>query len=378
MSKDYYEILGVSRTATDDEIKKAYRKLALKYHPDKHKGDKDSEKKFKEINEAYQALSDRQKRAQYDQFGTADSSGGFQGGFSDFDFSGFNTGGSFSDIFESFFGTSGGRSQSSRGGRKRGPITGNDIEAVIKLSFEEAVFGCQKELEITKPAKCDNCNGTGAEPGSKISNCSYCNGTGEVRSVKNTILGQISTSRTCDNCGGEGRVPEKQCSKCHGTTRVRARESIRVKIPTGVDNGSTIRLSGKGEGGVYGGESGDLYVHIQVVSSKKFIRSGYDIHGEKEIHISQAVLGDEVNVETIHGNIKLKVPAGTQSGRVFKIANKGVQKLHSSSYGDHYVKMAVKTPEKLSRQERELWLSIAKNAGVDPKGARDSFLKGLF
>lgn len=376
MPKDYYEILGVSKDATDTDIKKAYRKLALKYHPDKHKGDKDAEKNFKSINEAYQVLSDKQKRSQYDRFGTADFSSGGASGFpgGGFDFSGFSGGGSFSDIFESFFGVSGAGSRP----KKRGPVTGNDIEVTMKLTFEEAAFGCQKEMEITKPAKCDHCGGKGAEPGSKIINCSICNGTGEIRSVKNTILGQMATSRACDNCGGEGRLPEKKCTLCHGTTRTRVKDSIRVKIPAGIDNGSTIRLSEKGEGGIYGGSSGDLYVHVQVVPSRKFIRNGYDVHGEKEIELVQAVLGDEVFVDTIHGKVKLKIPAGTQSGKIFRINGKGIQKLHSSSFGDHYVKIPVKIPEKLSGKERGLWLELAKNAGIEPKGAKDGFLKGLF
>jgi molecular chaperone DnaJ len=378
--KDYYKILGVERNATDTELKKAYRKLALKYHPDKHKGDKDAETKFKDINESYQVLSDKQKRAQYDQFGTSDFSGGGAGGFQgfqDFDFSGFSGGGSFSDIFESFFGGGGGGRGRTKS-RKRGPIRGNDIEVLVNLTFEEAAFGTQKELEITKPISCEHCKGKGAEPNSKIVDCKSCGGTGEVRSVKNTILGQIATSRPCDECHGEGKIPEKKCTKCHGTTRTRSKENIKVKIPAGIDNGSTIRLSDKGEGGLYGGHSGDLYTHIQVQSSDKFVRNNYDVHSEKEIHLVQAVLGDEIDVETIQGDVKLKIPAGTQSGKVFKISNKGIQKLNSSSLGDHYVKIIVKIPDKVSRKDRELWLGLAKNSGVDPKGAKDGFMKGLF
>ncbi|MFH1720185.1 MAG: molecular chaperone DnaJ [Patescibacteria group bacterium] len=373
MSKDYYNILGVSKSANDNEIKQAYRKLALKYHPDKHKGDKDAEKKFKDINEAYQVLSDKQKRSQYDQFGSAGFSGqgGFPGGF---DFSGFQGGGSFSDIFESFFGGGG----HARGGRQRGPVTGNDIEITMKLSFEEAAFGCQKDVEVTKPVRCDHCGGKGAEPGSRIIRCTSCDGTGEIRSVKNTILGQITTSQICDSCHGEGKVPEKRCTACHGTTRIRAKETTRVKIPAGIDNGSTIRLSEKGEGGINGGPSGDLYVHVQIIPSTKFVRSGCDVHGEKEVHLVQAVLGDEINIETVHGNVKLKIPSGTQSGKVFKITGKGIHRLHSSGNGDHYVKIKVNIPEKLSKKDRELWLELAQNAKIDPKGAKEGFLKGLF
>ncbi len=373
--KNLYEILGVSKTATDAEIKSAYRKSALKYHPDKHKGDKDSEQKFKEINVAYEVLSDKQKRQQYDTFGSAGPRNGFGGGSGGaqsggFDFNGMNFdfgngSGGFADIFESFFGggASSGRSKRSK---RSGPIRGNDIEANVKISFDDAVFGCEKELEITKSDVCQHCDGRGAEPGSSIVTCKACNGTGEIRSIRNTILGQMATSNICDECNGEGKHPEKLCSVCHGTTRVRVKERVKVKIPAGVDNGSTLKLAGKGEGGIKNGLSGDLYILLVVEQSKKFIRDGLDIHGETEIHLIQAVLGDEISVPTIHGEKTIKIPAGTSDSKVFKISGEGVKRSNGQA-GDHYVKIRIKIPEKLSKKERELYIALAAEAGLDTK-----------
>lgn len=369
-NKDLYKILGVKKDATETEIKAAYRKLALKWHPDKHKGDEDAETKFKEINVAYELLSDKQKRQQYDAFGSAGpgGAGGFPGGggagFGGFDFSGFSGGSSgFADIFETFFGGGNVRSRS----KKAGPIRGNDIEAAIKIDFEEAVFGCEKELEITKPDVCEHCSGKGAEPGSSIVTCKTCGGEGEIREARNTILGQMTTSRTCDECLGEGRVPEKKCTKCHGTTRARVKERVKVKIPAGVDNGSTIRLSGKGEGGINGGPGGDLYINLIVNPSKKFVRSGNDIHVEVDIHLVIAVMGGEIEVETIDGKERIKIPAGTEDGKVFKLSDKGVPKVSGSGRGDHLVKVRILIPKKLSKKEKELYLQLAEEAGIDTK-----------
>ncbi len=377
MNKDYYEILGVNKNATEQEIKKAYRKLAQKYHPDKHKGDKSAEAKFKEINEAYEVLSDKQKRSNYDQFGSADA-GGF-GGFGQGGFSGFGQGfdfqgGGFADIFEAFF--NGGGGYSSRGSKKTGPTQGRDIEFIMELTFEEAVFGVTKEIKITKQAQCTHCKGTGAEPGTKTTICPQCNGTGEVKTVRNTILGQIMTSSPCPKCNGEGRIHEKNCEVCKGTTRIRREETVKVKIPAGVDNNSTVRIAGKGEAGLYGGPNGDLYVHIKVKNSKKFIRNNYDIHTEIHIHLLQAVLGDEIEVETIHGKVKLKIPAGTQSEKVFRIKDYGIEKLRGTGKGDHYVKVIVDIPKKLNKKEKELYLELAKEAKLKPKH-KESFLSKL-
>ncbi|MDD3861289.1 MAG: molecular chaperone DnaJ [Candidatus Gracilibacteria bacterium] len=373
--KDLYEVLGVNKDASDSEIKAAYRKLALKWHPDKHQGDKDAEQKFKEMNMAYEVLSDKKKRQQYDTFGSAGGAGGYgvgSGGFggfngAGFDFSGFSDGaGNFADIFESFFNGGMGGSRGNRR-KKSGAMRGNDIEAHVKITFEEAVFGCEKELEITKPDVCKNCKGSGVEQGSSIITCPTCRGTGEIRSVRNTILGQIATSSTCDECGGEGKVPEKKCGVCHGTTRVRTKENVKVRIPAGVDNGSTIRLSGKGEGGVKNGPSGDLYITLQVSPHKNFVRDGYDIHSEAEIHLVQAVLGAEIAIETIHGKEKIAIPAGTEDGKVFKLKEKGIQKINTDGKGDHLVKVRIKIPSKLSGKEKELYAELAKEAKVEVK-----------
>ncbi len=369
--KDLYEVLGVKKDATDADIKAAYRKLALKWHPDKHKGDKDAETKFKEINGAYEVLSDKKKRQQYDTFGSTSGpgAGGFGGGAGGFDFSGFDFGGGgnggFADIFESFFGAGGGGGRSSR--RRGGPVRGNDIEAAISIAFEDAVFGCEKELEITKPDTCKTCKGTGAEPGSSIVSCKTCNGSGEVRSVRNTILGQMATSHPCTECDGEGKVPEKKCSVCHGTTRVRTKERVKVKIPAGVDNGSTIRLTGKGEAGVKGGSHGDLYISLQVEPSKRFVRHGSDIHSTYEIHVIQAILGDEIEVDTLRGKKKMKVPPGTEDGKVFKISGEGVPHIGGDRNGNHLVKIKLYIPSKLSKKEKDLYADLAKEANIDIK-----------
>lgn len=374
-NKDFYETLGVSKTANEQEIKRAYRKMAMKWHPDKHKGDKSAEEKFKEINQAYEVLSDAKKRQTYDQYGSMpgynpNAAGGMGGagfgggqgfsGFSEggFDFSGFS-GDSFSDIFETFFG-GGGRRKSS----KTGPRRGNDIEATIGITFEEAAFGTEKELEITKIGKCDICNGNGAEPGTPIVTCKECGGSGEVRTVRHTILGQIATSKACDKCGGEGKIPESPCKKCHGAGRMRVTDRVKIRIPAGVDNGTTIKIASKGEAGVRGGDFGDLYVTMRVAHSKKFVREGSDINTEKKIHLAQAVLGSEIDVETLYGLVKLKIPAGTQSGKVFRLKEYGINKLDENGRGDHFVKVIIDVPSKLSKRERELYNEIAKESGV--------------
>ena len=381
MAKDYYSILGVSKTATDQDIKKAYRKLALQHHPDKNKDNKESEAKFKEVNEAYEVLSDKQKRATYDQFGSAGpgfGGGGFGGGAQGFgaqgfDFSSFNGGaGGFADIFETFFGGAGG---SQRRGAKRGPQAGDDIEFELKLTFEEAAFGVEKELSVTKLVSCSRCHSTGAEPGSKSVTCKTCGGTGEVRVIRQTLFGQMASVNTCSECYGEGRVHEQKCTICNGSTRVRKTEKIRVKIPAGVDNDSTVRLNGKGEDGRFGGPAGDLYVHIRVAPSKVFVRNGYDVHSEAHIHLLQAVLGGSINIQTLKGDMELKVPAGTQSGRVFKLKELGIEKLRSSGLGDHYVKVIVDIPQKISRKEKELYDQLAHEAGLEVKGKDGLFSK---
>lgn len=370
MARDFYEILGVTRNSTEDEIKRAYRKLAQKHHPDRNKGEKASEEKFKEINTAYEVLSDKQKRQSYDQFGESAFNGtGGQQGFSGggFDFGGFSSfGDGFADIFETFF------SSGQRGKKQQNAtITGDDREISLNISFEEAAFGTEKEVKITKIGECVSCNGSGAQIGAKILTCNTCKGSGEIHSIRNTIIGQVSTRRVCDACSGTGKVPEKTCNTCHGMGRTRLAENIRIKVPAGINDASSIRLVGKGDSGLRGGESGDLYVHIQVAPHKKFQRKGADIFSTQEIHVAQAVLGDDIDIETIHGTVKMKVSSGTESGKIFKLKNYGVQKLKNTTRGDHYVSVVIKIPSKVSKREMELYQQLANESGIklaDGKG----------
>ncbi len=334
--------------------------MAQKYHPDKNPGDKGAEEKFKEVQEAYEVLSDKQKRAQYDQFGSVGGGGGFGSGGQGFDPNQF---GSFADIFENFFGGGGGGRQA----KKPGPTRGEDIEAEVEIKFEEAVFGTTKHLELTKPETCSECKGSGNEPGTKVNSCDQCKGQGQVRSVRQTILGQISSVHVCPQCRGRGEIPEEKCKKCNGQTRVSEKQEVSVKIPKGIEDGITIRLKEKGSAGPLGGPHGDLFLHIGVNAHKKFSREGKTIYSEESIHLLEAVLGATVKVETIHGKEELKIPTGTQSGTVFTLKGKGAPSLRSEKLGDHKLTIHVETPQKLSKKEKELYLELAKEKGIDVK-----------
>ncbi len=363
MGKDYYNILGVDKSADQAEIKKAFRKKAHKFHPDKAGGD---EAKFKEVNEAYQVLGDQKKRSQYDQFGSAFENAQGQGGFSGFegfrDFSGASNGfnvnmDDLGDVFSGIgdiFGFGGGKG---RQGRQR---RGSDMQTVVTVSFEEAVFGIEKELHLQKKVKCDHCNGNLAEPGTKIIDCKKCNGTGRVNRVQRTILGNMQMEAVCEDCQGEGKSYEKKCTKCSGTGAVMDTVNIKVKIPAGIDDGESIRLSGKGEAGEKGAPDGDLYLRIRVNADPRFTRVGYDIRTRAEINFTQAALGDKIDIETIEGRVKLKIPAGTQSGTNFKLRAKGISRLRETGKGDHYVKVIVKTPKSLNKKQKELIKEFAK------------------
>lgn len=355
MANDYYKILGVDKSASDDEIKKAYRRLAHKYHPDKSGGD---EAKFKEINEAYQVLSDKAKRSQYDQFGqTFNQSGGGGGqGFGGFDFSGFGGfgdqqggfefgGGDFSDIFSDIFG--GGRS----GGRQK---SGQDIQIDAEISFEEMVKGAQREFKLYKKTTCDRCRGTGGQPGSKEETCQTCKGSGKIQRTVRSILGTFSQASICPTCHGKGKTYSQKCSKCGGDGRVRQEENVRVEIPAGISNGQTISVQGRGEAGELGAPAGDLYVNVHVRPHEKFKREGQNILSTEKISFAQAALGDKIEVETIEGNVKMKVPSGTQSGELFRIRDKGVPILGRRGRGDHLVKIIVEIPKKLSREQKKI------------------------
>lgn len=351
MSKDFYEILGVNKSSNDDEIKKAYRKLAHKYHPDKQGGDSE---KFKEINEAYQVLSDKTKKQQYDQFGqTFDqrggSSQGFGQGFGGFDFGGFSSasgfGEGFEDIFSDIFGSRG----SSRGRQK----TGRDIQIDIEIDFEEMVFGINKKVFLTRNVRCDVCNGNGGEPGANEQICNICNGNGKIRQDIKSFFGTFQQVTTCYNCNGTGKIFSKKCHKCAGEGRFKDKQEISIDIPAGISDGQTLSLQGYGEAGERGADSGDLYVNVHIKKHKSFQRKGDDIYSKQNISFAQAALGDKVAVETINGIVQMKIPSGTQSGEIFRIKGKGVPHLQRSGRGDHMITIVVNIPKNISRDQKK-------------------------
>lgn len=353
MSKrDYYEVLGIAKGASADEIKKAFRRLAVKYHPDKDGGD---EAKFKEINEAYEVLKDPQKRQRYDQFGHAGvgGNGAGTGGYGGNPFEGFNGqnvhfdfgDGGLGDIFSQFFG----------GGQRPGREArrGRDVETHVTLSFEEAVFGVERKLELEMEDECSHCHGSTVEPGHSMKTCPTCKGAGQQARVMNTIFGQIQQAVTCETCRGTGKVPEQVCSVCKGKGTQRRSQTITLKIPAGIDDGATIRLQGRGEA-IGGGERGDLYVNIRVKPHKKFTREGDIILSEEHISMPAAALGTEIDVATVDGTVRMKIPAGTQSGTDFKLSSHGVPHLRGNGRGAHIVSVIVDTPTKLTKKQKEL------------------------
>lgn len=346
--RDYYEVLGVAKTATDDEIKKAYRTLAKKYHPDLNGGDKDCEAKFKEVNEAYEVLSDPQKRARYDQFGHEDPrAGGAGGGYGDFT-GGF--GGGFDDIFSAFFGGGFGGG----GQRARGPQRGDDLRYDLTITFEEAAFGCEKEISVTRDENCEECGGTGARKGTQPTQCPTCHGTGQVQSFVNTPIGRVSNVRVCEACHGQGTIINDPCPKCSGRGRVRRNRKITIKIPAGIDNGMQIPLRKQGEPGLRGGENGDLYIFVTVKPHKLFTRENYDLYCDVTVSFTQAALGGEIDVPTLNGMIKHNLPEGTQPGTVIRLRGQGVQNLRGAGKGDLYIKVNVEIPRKLTDKQKEL------------------------
>ena len=354
MSKrDYYEVLGVSKTATQDELKKAYRKLARKYHPDLNKDNEEAAEKFKECNEAYSVLSDDQKRAQYDQFGHAAFENGGMGGGGGFGgaggFGGFG-GSGMEDIFDMFFGGQGGRGGSRA---KTGPQRGADLRFDLEITFEEAAFGLEKEINLYRDETCDHCYGEGAEPGSKVESCPECNGTGYVRFTQNTMFGQMVNERPCSRCKGEGKIISEPCKECRGKGTVKRNKKLKVKIPAGVDNGSRLRVSGEGEAGAKGGPNGDLYVYLYVKPHKFFERDGTTVLCEVPINIVQATLGADIKVPTLDGQVTMKVPEGTQPGKVLRLKGKGIPSLRGGGRGDQLVRIKVVVPTKLSDKQKD-------------------------
>ena len=352
VKRDYYEVLGVSRDATDEEIKRAFRKLAFKYHPDRNREDRSAEK-FKEVNEAYEVLSDANKRAAYDRFGHDGAAGLFGQGFEGFDFGGF---GGFGDIFEAFFG---GTSTKTR----RAPQRGNDLRYKVVISFEEAALGCEKEIDVTRTEICSTCHGTGSKPGSQPSRCPGCDGTGQIRRVQRSLFGQFINTAVCSRCHGDGRIITDPCRECKGTGFQKQRRRVSVRVPAGVDDGTAIRLSGEGDAGTRGGSAGNLYVVLSVAKHEFFTREGDYVIYELPVNFAQAALGTEVEVPTLYGNGKLKIPPGSQTGKVFRLKDKGIPHLHGSGRGDQLVKLLVVTPESLTREQRQLFEELAKSLG---------------
>ena len=377
--KDYYEVLGLKKGASDDEIKRAFRKLALKYHPDRNPDNKEAEEKFKELNEAYQVLSDPEKKSRYDQFGHAGVDGqgfGGQGGFDGgFDFSEM---GGFGDIFESFFGGGFGGGSSAR--RRNAPQRGSDLEYSLTISFEEAMSGVEKEISISRNEKCTTCNGTGAKPGTSPKTWSKCGGSGQIRVQRQTPLGNFVSNTTCDACGGKGQIIEEACPDCKGKGRIRKHRKITVKIPAGVDTGNVLPLRGQGEDGVNGGPAGDLYIRINVQQSKVFKRNGADIYYDYKISIGKATLGEEIIVPTIDGNVKYKVPAGTQPGTRFRLKGKGVPRVNSQGRGDQYVNIIVEVPKNLNKEQEAALKAFMATMGEVESGHHEekSGLKSFF
>lgn len=363
--RDYYEVLGASKQASADDIKKAFRKMARQYHPDANPDKKDAEEKFKEIAEAYEVLSDPEKRAAYDRFGHAGVNGqgfgGFEGGFG-----GYGDFGGLGDIFEMFFGGSRAR---------RGPERGADLRVDMEISFEEAAFGLEKDIKVPRNEECGTCGGTGASPGTKPQACPACNGSGQIQYAQNTPFGRIVQSRTCDRCRGAGKVIEKPCPTCNGAGQVRKTRSIHVKIPPGVDSGTRLRVSGEGGAGSRGGPRGDLYVNIHVKTHRFFRREGNDVIVEVPVSFAQAALGDEINVGTLDGEAKVKIPEGTQSGSVFRLRGRGMPDLHGHGRGDQLVRVKVVTPTRLTDKQKSLLMEFSVLSNENPAAGGE---KGFF
>ncbi len=360
--RDYYEVLGIEKGASDQDIKSAYRKLARKYHPDVNKAD-DAEAKFKEVKEAYDVLSDGQKRARYDQYGHEDPNQGF-GGFGGGGFDG----GGFGDIFDMFFGGGGGRTRN-----PNAPQRGNDLQYTMTLEFKEAVFGKEVDITIPRTESCDTCGGNGAKPGTQPEVCSVCHGSGQEEVVQNTPFGRMVNRRTCSNCAGSGKIIKEKCSTCSGSGSVKKQRKVHIRIPAGVDDGAQLRMTGEGDGGLRGGPAGDLYIVIRVKADEFFDREGDDIYCEVPLTFTQAALGDEIEIPTLTEKVKLKIPAGTQTGTYFRLRGKGVPRLRGTGQGDQHVKVVVVTPSKLTDEQKELLRQFSGLSGEQTHEQEQSF-----
>ena len=366
--RDYYDILGVSKTATAEEIKSAFRKKAKECHPDLNPDDKAKEAQFKELNEAAEILTDADKRAKYDQYGHAafDPSMGAQDPFA----GGFGGFGDFGDILGQMFG--GGFSGFGGGQTRNGPVPGDDLRYNLTISFEEAAFGVEKEITIPREEACETCHGSGAKPGTEPTTCKTCNGTGQVRTQQSTILGSFTSTRPCSNCRGTGKVINDPCSDCRGTGRVRKNLKKTVKIPAGIDNGQSLCLRGMGSAGHKGGPNGDLYVTISVRAHKQFVRKGFDLYLEMPISFTMAALGGSLTVPTLKESVKYSIPAGTQTGSTYRLRDQGIQRLNSSGKGDLFVTVNIEVPKHLTEEQRTLLerFSETLGEGAEPRGGK--------
>lgn len=371
--RDYYEVLGISKGATEDEIKKAYRKMAKETHPDLHPGDETAAARFKEVNEAYGVLSDKEKKARYDQYGHAGvdpnfgAGGGFDGGFGGFDF------GDLGDIFGSFFGGGFG------GGRRANPNApqrGESLRLSLSIDFEEAAFGCEKAVTVERAEACESCHGSGSAPGSSPETCPECHGTGTVQVRRQTPMGVFATTSPCSKCGGKGKIIRQPCPDCHGSGSIRRRKTIQASIPAGIDNGQTISIRGQGNAGKNGGPAGDLLITISVRPHPLFRREGTSILSEFPITFAQAALGAELEIPTIDGNVRYDLPEGTQSGVTFRLKGKGIPAINGRGRGDQYVTVRVETPKNLNREQKEALRKFAELMGEDsPEGFMDRLKK---
>ena len=374
--RDYYEVLGVQKGASEEEIKKAYKKMARKYHPDLNPGDKDAEEKFKEVNEAYEVLSDSEKKARYDQFGFAGvdpnfgaGGGGWGGGAggAGFDF------GDLGDIFGSFFGGGFGGGQTRR--NPNAPQRGESIRMNLTISFEEAAFGCEKELELDRYESCETCHGSGAAPGTSPETCPDCGGSGVVQTRRQTPMGVFASTAPCSRCGGRGKIIKEPCKDCRGSGMVRRRRKIQASVPAGIDNGQTISIRGQGHAGKNGGPAGDLLVTITVRPHELFRREGTSVLCEAPITFPQAVLGAELEIPTIDGKVKYDIPEGTQSGTTFRLKGKGIPALNGRGRGDQYVTVYIETPRNLNREQKEALKKFAEAVGENNYEERKSFFR---